>query len=84
MKRLAVLLALSSAVALAACNDPRPSEDESLADKAAEQAPPPVVEEPPAPEPTVTPPPPTDSTALPPELRTSEESVQPESETLFY
>lgn len=28
--------------------------------------------------------PPVDSTALPPEERTSEQSVQPESETLFY
>jgi hypothetical protein len=84
MKRLAVLLALSAAFAVAACDDPRPSNEDSLADKAAEQAPPPVVEEPVAPPPTVAPPPPTDTTALPPEKRSSEESVQPESETLFY
>jgi hypothetical protein len=84
MKRLAALLALSTAFAVAACDDPRPVDDDSLADKAAEQAPPPVVEEPVAPVEAPVAPPPTDSTTLPPEQRSSEESVQPESETLFY
>ena len=85
MKRLAVLLALSATFAVAACDDPRPSDDDSLADRAAEQAPEPVIEEPaPAPEPTVTPPPADSTTTLPPETRSSAESVQPESETLFY
>lgn len=84
MKRLAALLALTTVFAVAACDDPRPSEDAGLADKAAEQAPPPVVEEPVVQPETPVTPPPTDSTALPPEQRTSEESVQPESETLFY
>lgn len=86
MKRLAAILALTGAFAVAACDDPRPYEDDSLADKAAEQAPPPVAEDAGVPAEAVapTPPPPSDSTTLPPEKRTSEESVQPESETLFY
>ena len=37
-----------------------------------------------APPTTTTTAPPTDSTTLPPESRTSEETVKPESETLFY
>lgn len=85
MKRLAALLALTGALAVAACDDPRPAHEDSLADRAAEQAPPPVAEDAGVPAEAVAPtPPPTDSTTLPPEKRTSEESVQPESETLFY
>jgi hypothetical protein len=85
MKRLAALLALTSAFAVAACDDPRPAQEDSLADKAAEQAPPPVAEDAGVPAEAVAPtPPPTDSTTLPPEKRSSEESVKPESETLFY
>ncbi len=87
MKRLAALLALTGAFAVAACDDPRSSEEDSLADKAAEQPLAPAVEDTGVPAEAVaptTPPPPTDSTTLPPEKRTSEESVQPESETLFY
>ncbi|WP_420478597.1 hypothetical protein [Brevundimonas sp. FT23028] len=84
MKRLAALLAVSAVFAVAACDNPPPAEDEGLADKAAEQAPAPVIEEPVVEAPAPVTPPPTDSTTLPPEKRTSEESVQPESETLFY
>lgn len=83
MKRLAALLALTGAFAVAACDDPRPSNEDSLADQAAEQPVAPVEE--PVPEVVApTPPPPVDSSAIPPEQRTSEQSVQPESETLFY
>lgn len=81
-----VLAAASSVLALSACDD-RPSRaNDDYREMSVEPAPPPVKEEtpPPAPEvqdPTPTPPP---STTLPPEERTSEQSVQPESETLFY
>lgn len=87
MNRLAALLALTSALAVAACDDPRPAPEDSLADKAAEQPMAPTAEDAGAPAEAVaptTPPPPTDSTTLPSEKRTSEESVQPESETLFF
>ena len=86
MKRLFALAALAGTFAVAACDDPRGYEDETQ-DMAVEA---PVA---PAPEDTAvptdataptTPPPPTDSTTHPAEKRTSEESVQPESETLFY
>jgi hypothetical protein len=81
-KPLAALAGVAMLAALSACEEPRPVEDE-----------PPVVEEPvapaaedaaaPAAEPAAAATPP-ENTALPPEQRTSEESVQPESETLFY
>ena len=85
MKRLILLAALGAGVlALTACEEP--------ATEQAEVAPPPI-EEPVAPAatdqgvpaadttaPTDTPP----NSTLPPENRSSEETVQPESETLFY
>ncbi|HYC98881.1 hypothetical protein [Brevundimonas sp.] len=83
MKRLFALVAIAGAVSLTACDDPRPAEpevmdaplDEPLAPSAeAVQAP--VA----APSATDTP----SNEALPAEKRTSEESVRPESETLFY
>jgi len=86
MKRLAALLALTSAFAIAACDDPRPIEDD-VSVLPTEEPVAPMAEDVAAPTdataPT-TPAPPTDSSAIPPEKRTSEESVQPESETLFY
>jgi hypothetical protein len=86
MKRLAALLALTGAFAVAACDEPRSSDEDSLADKAAEQPLAPTAEDAgvPAEAVTPTPPPPTDATTIPPEKRSSEESVKPESETLFY
>jgi hypothetical protein len=84
MKRALLVLALAAG-ALAACDDPRPVEP-------VDTTPPPM--EPIAPaapdagQPTVAPSavdaPPVDSTTLPPAEKSSEESVQPESETLFY
>ncbi len=88
MKRtLAVLVALSAGAALVACDDPEPMErdmagppveampDALAADDAgAETA---------APAATDTPPP-VDPSTLPADKRSSEESVKPESETLFY
>ena len=83
MKRLFALVVIAGAVALTACDDPRPAEPEVLdtpmeepVAAAAEEVQAPVA----APSATDTPP----SDTLPAEKRTSEESVQPDSETLFY
>lgn len=83
MKKLMLIAALATTGALAACNDPAPRADEETLEPTFE-APiaPPIEEAPPvetAPQPA---PPPVDS--LPPDSRTSEQTVQPESETLFY
>lgn len=84
MKRLFALFAIASAVALTACEDPRPAEPEVM-DTPMEQPVAPAVEEVQAPvaAPNATDTPP-DNSASPTEKRTSEESVQPDSETLFY
>ncbi len=85
MKRLILLAALGSGLALAGCEEPMEQRTETM---------PPPIEEPVAPAaedqgvPTADTgaavnPPPIDG-ALPPEQRSSEETVQPESETLFY
>lgn len=84
MNRLILAAVLTGAAALSACNDPEPQTEETaeapmvepVAPPAAESAVPATTEAPAAPA--------TDSTALPPEKRSSEESVRPESETLFY
>ncbi|MES2834830.1 MAG: hypothetical protein V4707_08995 [Pseudomonadota bacterium] len=80
MKRL-ILAAAFGALALGACSDPAPEPEETLEPQMEAPVAPPVEEAPP---PTTAPPPPADSTTLPPESRTSEETVKPESETLFY
>ncbi|GAA0626473.1 hypothetical protein GCM10009422_24150 [Brevundimonas kwangchunensis] len=78
------LLAVSGAFALAACEDPRPVEDEFIGPPVEEPVAP-AAEDVAAPTDAVAPPPaPTDSSSQPTEPRTSEQSVQPESETLFY
>lgn len=84
MKRLFTLVAIASAVALTACDDPRPAEPEVMDTPMEEPVAPAVeeVQEPvAAPSATDTPP---DNSRSPAGKRTSEESVQPESETLFY
>ncbi|GAW40353.1 hypothetical protein SH203_00751 [Brevundimonas sp. SH203] len=87
MKPSNLLLAAAAlaALALSACDDRPSRSDEEREPVQIEQVPPPV-EQPPAPAPEVRDPaptpPPTDR--LPPEERSSEQSVQPESETLFY
>lgn len=83
MKRLFALAAIAGAVSLAACDDPRPAEPEVL-DEPMEEVVAPAAEEAQAPvaAPAATDAPPVDT--LPADKRTSEESVQPESETLFY
>ena len=84
MKRLFALVAMASAVTLTACDDPRPAEPEVVdapieepVAAAAEDVQTPVA----APSATDTPP---NNGASPSEKRTSEESVRPESDTLFY
>lgn len=84
MRRLFALAAIAGAVAVAACDDPRPAEPEVM-DAPLEEPVAPAVEEVQAPvaAPSATDVPP-DNSASPAEKRTSEESVRPDSETLFY
>lgn len=86
MKRLILAMAICGAAALASCDDvrqpqtetaPPPQEDAPMAPAAPDHAAPAAADTVP------TPPPPTDG-ALPPDQRPSEETVKPESETLFY
>ncbi len=88
MKRILFDLAAAGALSLTACDDvqerdvderPMAVEAEPVAPAAEDSAAPVVAPDVRDPAPT-TPPPET----LPPEPKTSEESVQPESETLFY
>jgi hypothetical protein len=86
MKRALLLLALAAG-ALAACDDPRPTETVDTEPMAPMEPMAPAA--PDAGQPASAPsamdtPPPVDSTTLPPAEKSSEESVQPESETLFY
>lgn len=86
MKRLIALLALTGVVSVAACDDPAGSNEPEFADAPMEAPTAPAAEDAGAPvaAPSAIDGPPADSTRLPPEKRSSEESVQPESETLFY
>jgi hypothetical protein len=87
VKRLLLAASLAATTALAACDEPRSENDYEAVDiQAAEPAAPaaedsaaPAVAE--APVPTDAPPP---VDTLPAENRTSEQTVQPESDTLFY
>ncbi|MGQ2991440.1 MAG: hypothetical protein ACT6RD_12595 [Brevundimonas sp.] len=81
MKRLILAAALASTALLAGCEDPAPAEVETAqppVEAVPVESPPPVAE----PEKAETPP--ADPSALPPDARSSEETVKPESETLFY
>lgn len=81
MKRLILAAALASTALLAGCEDPVPAEVETAqppVEAVPVETPPPVAE----PEKAETPP--ADPSALPPDARLSEETVKPESETLFY
>lgn len=84
MKRLFALVTIAGAFAVAACEDPRPAEPEVM-DAPMEEPVAPAVEEVQAPvaAPSATDVAP-DNSAAPAEKRSSEESVQPDSETLFY
>ena len=87
VKRLLLATSLSAAAFLASCDQPHQESDyeaveiqseEPVAPAAEDSAAPAVAE---SPIPTDAPPP---VDALPPENRTSEQTVQPESDTLFY
>ncbi|MDB5422429.1 MAG: hypothetical protein JWR59_2376 [Brevundimonas sp.] len=83
MKRLILVLAVGAAT-LAGCDEPRREQTETVAAPVeAAPAPPPPVEAPP-PEPVKPTTEPSTVTALPPDERSSAETVKPESETLFY
>lgn len=86
MRRLIAILTLSTALGVAACDDPRSSNEPEFADVPTEAPVAPAAEE--ASEPIAVPgaadTAAADYTTLPSEKRSSEESVQPESETLFY
>ena len=85
MKRLIAILALSTAFGVAACDDPNGNDSET-AEAPMDMPIAPAAEDVGAPvaAPGAVDAPPADSTTLPSEKRSSEESVQPESETLFY
>jgi hypothetical protein len=85
MKHLIAILALSTAFGVAACDGPN-SYDSEPAEAPVEAQIAPAAEdaEVPVAEPNTTYTPPADTTTLPANKRSSEESVRPESETLFY
>lgn len=85
MKRLILAGLLATASALSACEEPTPRE-EPMADAIEAPMVAPSAEDAgvPASAPSATDTPPVDPSALSPEKRSSEETVQPESETLFY
>ena len=86
MKRLFVLMAAGGALAVAGCDDPVGGEPETYEPPMEEPAAPAAADAGAPAEATVPadPPPPVDPATLPADKRSSEESVQPDSETLFY
>ena len=78
MKRLIVAALLGSAAVLSGCEEPAPAEVET-AQPPVEATPAPVEQEAAPAEKA-----PGDNSTLPPDQRASEETVKPESETLFY
>lgn len=87
VKRLLLAAGLSATAALASCDEPRRESDYEAVEIQTEEPTTPAAEDSAAPavaETTVPTdaPPPVDT--LPPEHRTSEQTVQPESDTLFY
>jgi hypothetical protein len=83
MKRLFALVAIAGAVAVTACDDPRPAEPEVMGAPMEEPVAP-TFEEAQAPVAAPDAAPAPDTSAQPTEPRSSAESVQPDSETLFY
>lgn len=85
MKRLIALIAAAGALALAACDDPQRNDDQpDVTPPPADQTIAPTAEDSAAPVAATAAPPHVDSSTLPSEKRTSEESVKPDSDTLFY
>jgi hypothetical protein len=86
MRKLIALFAMTGALSVAACDDPGGSNDAEYADTPMEAPVAPAAEDvgEPVAAPSAVDTPPADTSRLPPEKRSSEQSVQPESETLFY
>ena len=84
MKRFLTLATIGAALTLAACDRPEPTDEGLEPSPPVDVAPAPIEEAPPPENAQVPTPSPTDSTTLPPDKRTSEETVRPDSETLFY
>lgn len=87
MKRLILAAAFGAAALLSGCDNAGYDDEYEETGQPAEEAPvAPMTEEipVPAPAPAATDTPPVDSSMVPPEKRTSAETVRPESETLFY
>jgi len=87
MKRLILAAAFGAAAVLSGCDNPGPNEEYEEFDQTPEEAPvAPMNEEIPVPDatPPATDTPPVDYSTIPPEKRSSAETVRPESETLFY
>lgn len=86
-KIIAAAAAFGLTMGLAACDNFQAPQDQAVetASDAVEPAAPAAEDlAVPAADPSATDHPPVDNTALPPEKRSSEETVKPESETLFY
>lgn len=78
-------LAVTAIATLAGCEEPRPERQEVIISETPEPVAPSAEDQAaPASETTAPATPPQDYSTLPPEERPSEETVQPESETLFY
>lgn len=87
MRRLLAFAAAAGALTVAACDDPYEAEDLETAQPPLEEPVAPAVGDAAADAAAVAPadaPPPVDQSTMPADKRTSKESVQPESETLFY
>ncbi|SFS70589.1 hypothetical protein [Brevundimonas viscosa] len=87
MRRILAFAAAVGALTVAACDDPYADEDLETAQPPLEEPVAPAAEDAAADAAAAAPedaPPPVDQSAIPADKRTSEESVQPESETLFY
>lgn len=85
MKRLIAILALSTAFGVAACDGPNANDTDFVEPPMEAPIAPPAEEvAAPAAAPSAVDAPPVDYSTLPPQKRSSAESVQPESETLFY
>lgn len=86
MRKLIACLALTGALAVSACDDPESYDETDVAEASSDEALAPAAED--AGEPVAAPDavdtPAPDASTLPADKRTSEDSVKPESETLFY
>ncbi|WP_417229906.1 hypothetical protein [Brevundimonas sp.] len=87
MKHLILVALIGAAAVLSGCDNPRANDDYEGVEQLPEEAPvAPMTEEIPIPDapPPATDTPPADYSTIPPEKRSSAETVRPESETLFY